>query len=227
VLLSPNGQTAKIDGGPFAASVEIVSGDFQQRAAQFIREHRVVVGCVAWLTSRIVTSALSEVESQIVLQKEDWLRPDTSFKVDPRRFAGSFDFDRYCLAIEGLGGLSGWSFGGDPAIEKYRCSGHTRQTRYRALMHHKFLVGLEATDQNGHCEFGCSDCGISPLRPVAVWTGSANLSANCDRGAENVVIIRSQEVATEYAKIWENVLKASEPLDYSAEYHEPEWREGS
>ena len=58
-------------------SVEVVFRNIEQRLIDEIRTSKVVMGCVAWLTSGPILDALAEVQGvSIVVQKEDFLRPD-------------------------------------------------------------------------------------------------------------------------------------------------------
>lgn len=77
-------------------------------------------------------------------------------------------------------------------------------------MHHKFFVFFNAD-----------------LVPYAVWTGSFNATENAARSRENAVYLRSATIARHYAAEWSRTLALSEPLDWSSNFIEPEWRFGS
>src|SRR5665213_1843497 len=59
-------------------SVIVYFRNLERELIRRIRKARLVVGCVAWLTSDTILQALSEVPRgvSIVVQKEDFLRPD-------------------------------------------------------------------------------------------------------------------------------------------------------
>jgi len=76
-------------------------------------------------------------------------------------------------------------------------------------MHHKFLVFLSA--------------GV----PSVVWTGSFNFTHNGEASLENAVIIHSREIAEVYYSEWQQIFSLSEPLDWSAQWMEPEYRIGT
>jgi hypothetical protein len=50
--------------------------DLEKSLIQHISESDVVFGCVAWLTSEPIIKAMSHKDVQIIVQKEDFLRPD-------------------------------------------------------------------------------------------------------------------------------------------------------
>jgi hypothetical protein len=72
-------------------SVAVHFRDLERHLIGHIRHARMVVGCVAWLTSDTILRALAGVPGgvSIVVQKEDFLRPDidcrASWKADLRR----------------------------------------------------------------------------------------------------------------------------------------------
>src|SRR5438552_524921 len=58
-------------------SVQVYFKNVESHLIQHIESADVVVGCVAWLTSPAILAALSKKNGvSIIVQKEDWLRPD-------------------------------------------------------------------------------------------------------------------------------------------------------
>jgi hypothetical protein len=58
-------------------SVEVVFRHIERRLITELSSATIVVGCVAWLTSRPILEALAQTQGvSIVVQKEDFLRPD-------------------------------------------------------------------------------------------------------------------------------------------------------
>ena len=99
-------------------------------------------------------------------------------------------------------------------------------------MHHKFLVfcdrgyQVEKYDEgpNGEKPFSIDHpCFV----PKAVWTGSFNATHTSIRSLENAVIIHRPEAARAYYDEWKTLLGLSEPLDWTSNYVEPEYRIGS
>jgi len=173
---------------------------------------------MAWLTNSAVLGALAQVSQvQIVVQKEDFLRPDAGGPRNDhlRRMYGKLKgVDRQWFS-HATAALS-WHM--DPDSEAVRCMGVAAQDRsannMRPLMHHKFLVRLV----NG-------DCGTP--HPNAVWTGSFNATKNGTRSLENALIIPDKAVAMAYFEEWAWILGQSESLDWNHEWICPDYRIGS
>lgn len=209
--------------------VRVVFRDWEQEIIAYIGAYEAFVGCVAWLTNEAVLSALADKPCQILVQKEDFLRPDAGGKNSARAqhlrplYANlqSIAPDHYNLP--GGATFSPFNWGPDSGLmlEAVRCVG-VRNLRGRTtpLMHHKFLVGGR-TDRSGDQYAG------EYFVPQAVWTGSANLTANGTRSAENCLIMKNGAVARAYYEEWGRLLGISEPLDWDSEYMEPEWRVGT
>lgn len=218
-----DGRTQK-DHGITSGAIEVVFFAHASRLIELILQHQFAFGCVAWLTDPQILAALAQRVAQIVIQKEDFLRPDTSpragWRTELRR---SYDqircwFDRYELPSV-AGSLS---TNGDSTCEGIRCVGerpHNRNTSPK--MHHKFLVLGSIKDED-------NDKRLPPtFSPEVVWTGSFNFTRNASASFENAVIIRDTKIADAYLKEWAQILALSEPLDWTSEYIAPEWRIGT
>ena len=98
---------------------------------KWINEQEIVVGCVAWLTNDAIIGTInSRRAAQVIMQKEDWLRPDTRgqhpAKKNPSIYQQDSGVDRWSLVY-------GLSLNGDPGVGRYRCFGWAgdRQKRPR------------------------------------------------------------------------------------------------
>src|SRR5690606_41580751 len=81
MIVSQNNST-KIDSPTFD-SVETHFRNIEQTLINKILEFKddLIVGCVAWLTYYRILNALAKCKNvQIVVQKEDFLRPDMNYK---------------------------------------------------------------------------------------------------------------------------------------------------
>ena len=67
-------------------TVEFVCRDLEQRLVSLIGQHDAFVGCVAWLTNPIILNAMARKSLGVVVQKEDFLRPDTAKREGGRGF---------------------------------------------------------------------------------------------------------------------------------------------
>lgn len=187
----------------------------------------VVVGCVAWMTSEPILSALSrKIGASIILQKEDFLRPDTNQDFANKTvLRGLYDsvvpvslmeFERE-IQVRGKSALI--DADGRMSLFSFRCIGHVKQPHEYAMprMHHKFLVFCKYVEN-----FDYADPEFSPYVPYAVWTGSYNMTNNATYSLENGIYIPSSDIARRYYHEWEQLIMVSEPLDWTSDYAEPE-----
>lgn len=198
-------------------NISVYFRDLEKHLVSTINQYPVVVGCVAWLTNKtILDSMLSCDAVSIIVQKEDFLRPDTkSFEDLHRAYARLRGQERYWFG--GLAGSISVSAGNDDRA--VRCAGNHNSDKKPAhpRMHHKFLV---------FCDRVGSPEG-KVVAPKKVWTGSFNFSHNSTNSLENAVLINSETIATAYYKEWEQIFAISEPLDWESKWVAPEWRLGT
>ena len=91
-------------------------------------------------------------------------------------------------------------------------------------MHHKFFVFADVVRVKE--KWAGADYREYFL-PRAVWTGSFNPTFNGTQSRENAVYIESPKIAYEYMREFYRMLAISEPLDWTSEWVEPEYRFGS
>lgn len=193
-------------------------GDLTDPVVDFIRGSEAIVGCVAWLTSTPILEALARVQTAIVVQKEDFLRPDqdqnNSWKQTLRSSYGALsnDFARYMFPYP----YGMMSYASDPTVDPVTCVGNHNSQKRETMprMHHKFLVRVTLNDD---CKFV----------PSAVWTGSFNLSKNGGNSFENAVEVHDENVAQQYLNEFSRVAALSEPLNWKQDWVTPQHRLGS
>lgn len=193
-----------------------------------INRYDYMVGCVAWLTDPVILRALAtRCGVSIIVQKEDFLRPDCDERLDTRRLYGSIrsGFDRY--QIPGI--LSSMSFACDPTLDAIRCVGNHNSNKSPAhpRAHHKFLVFGRVPTPEKDNEDNYPDALHWGFVPEAVWTGSFNFSVNAGRSLENAVFIEDTAIARAYANEFSQVAALSEPLNWEDPWCSPEWRCGT
>lgn len=187
-------------------------------------EVEVVVGCVAWLRHPEILDAISRRPASIVVQKEDFLRPDGA-STDKRlreqyKAIGGLD-RRQCDPV-----LSSMNVAGDPGLDGVRCVGVVSGRGTSPKMHHKFLVFCRFTSHlPGEEDEDTPPEGL--VEPFAVWTGSFNFTYNATQLFENAIYIEDKKIARAYFDEFQQVAALSEPLDWNSEYVEPEWRIGT
>lgn len=204
--------------------------DLEDRLIEHISSVNLVVGCVAWLTNKRILSALSGVKNgvSIIVQKEDFLRPDYGVSSDwKRRLREAYDNlpSPPCRYSNWGNPLESMSYACGPSIQPIRCMGNHNKNKSPAFprMHHKFLVFCHYMDGTG----SLGEIGQDRITPLAVWTGSFNFSENANNSMENAVFFNDPAVVSAYFNEWNQIAARSEPLDWTSEWAEPEWRIGS
>lgn len=208
-----------------SAQTEVIFRNLEDRLIEMIHQADAIFGCVAWLTNPHILDALATKQNNvsIVIQKEDFLRPDRDarqkdWKIKLRQMYRTLGkTERYWLP-----GVAGrLSSGADQTCEAVRCVGNHNSEKHSAFprMHNKFLV---------FCTFNTIEQeDFTDYTPYAVWTGSFNLTFNATMSFENAVIIYSSSLANAYLNEWSQILALSEPLDWESEWVEPTWRIGT
>lgn len=214
------------DHGISNGHVTALFKNIEDELIKFISMSNLIVGCVAWLTSYRVLDALSRVPGgvSLVVQKEDFLRPDIGvkgpWKLDLRK---RYEAIKCLPERHTLGGLVGQlSVCNDPIIEPIRCVGNFNSEKKPAFprMHNKFIVSCNLNPTKNYEVY-------DSITPVSVWTGSFNFTANAAMSLENAVIIQNPEIAMAYYREWESILALSEELNWASEWVDPQWRIGT
>lgn len=193
--------------------------NLEQELVKQISRYDLIVGCVAWLSSQTILSALSKKQSSLVVQKEDFLRPDYRDKKGKDGLFKSYSGLKCGLTRFSLPGIGGsLSMASDPSLSPIRCVGNHNSEKklVHPRMHNKFLVF-------------CSIEGEYPESIVAkaVWTGSFNMTFNASNSFENAVLLEQPQIAERYLNEFVQIYALSEPLDWETEWVEPEYRIGT
>lgn len=197
-------------------SVAVYFRGIEAALVRHIEAADVVVGCIAWLSSKPVLRALSGRRAvALVVQKEDFLRPDLGQR-EPR--VRSDLRPLYDALPQGLQRfqypdlVGSLSVASDPTMEPVRCIGSLNGDRRPAVprAHHKFAV---------FCRLGGDDA--PKIEPYEVWTGSYNWTANATRSLENAVVLRDASVVRAFYREWEQAYAVSEPLDWDSPWVMP------
>jgi hypothetical protein len=216
--------------------IDVHFRNLEDKLIGHIRSADLVVGCVAWLTNFRIVRELQKKLTAIVVQKEDFLKPDTgdpaSWKADLRAAYSEFRDLPNRFRWDGL--LGELSCHGDCGFDPIRCVGNHNRDRNPAFprMHNKFVVFCRAK-VDPFIELPSSP-GSRMVEipefcpePYAVWTGSFNFSKSGTRSFENAVVMYDPAIVSAYYHEWEQIEALSEPLDWSSDWCEPEWRIGS
>lgn len=231
------------DNSATSGDVEVIFRNQDHRLTMLIAEASnhgwLCFGAVAWLTDLNLLSDLGNLLSSILVQKEDFLRPDLG-----QRSGGAWrnDVRKAYEAIPPVpcdrsflpGKASKLSFlGGQDVGQAVRCVGERPSpniTHTHPRMHNKFLVFASPINRgilyDEEAEDSLHQLG-GGWNAHVVWTGSYNLSKNAGHSWENALIIRDPVIAEAYLNEWSQLFTFSEPLDWRSEYIAPEWRIGS
>ncbi|MBS1611529.1 MAG: hypothetical protein JST49_01805 [Bacteroidetes bacterium] len=218
-----------LQGATFG-KVEVFFKDIEMHIIEKIKQYSngYIFGCIAWFTSENIIDALSKCDNvQIIIQKEDFLRPDFSDLksniLRSKKYRAlyarlKFKTDKYSCSYP----INELSVCGDPSVDPVRCVGHFNSDKNRTMprAHNKFMVFCEATTN-----------GKEAYRPVAVCTGSYNYTINAGNSFENIMYLEDvngkNEIINAYLKEHHQIFALSESLDWTHNYSEPEFRIGT
>jgi len=215
---------------------EVIFKSLEEHLIRWITEYKdgVIFGCVAWLTSPQILDALALCNHvQIIVQKEDFLRPDFNSKNHWKKRL----HQRYNNLKCGLDkmtmreSVSRLSYAWEPGIEAVRCVGNhnTDKSPAHPRSHHKFLVFCRAEGSyfRGEKEIP----GVEMYYPEAVWTGSFNFTLNGGNSLENAVVFRDKSglnpFINSYLEEHHQIFGLSEKLNWEQPWSEPQFRIGS
>ena len=198
--------------------------NLEQHLIKHIKAAQIVVGCVAWLTHPAILQALAGIKKgvSIIVQKEDFLRPDLN-STSQWRSALRKRYEKLKSVSVWPGSLSMLTQAliEDYFIDPVRCVGIYNRVKALAAprMHHKFLVFCRLkTDEKS-----TGGTPLEKIEPYAVWTGSFNLTINASNSLENAVVIADAAIAQAYFDEWEGIVFSSEPLDWEKEWIHPDY----
>jgi hypothetical protein len=220
---------AQQDHGLECDGLRVYFKNLAPRLIEHISRADCVLGCVAWLTHEDVLRALVGRDVAIVVQKEDFLRPDGvaagDWSAELRR-----RYSRLACTLDRrqLPGIAcELSTGGDVTVAPVRCVGNHNADRHPAFprMHHKFALFARKRPQRTDPDTGGT--WTWPIYPYAVWAGSFNWTNTAARSFENAIYTELPAVVDAFAREWAQVFALSEPLDWQSRWAEPEYRIGT
>jgi hypothetical protein len=210
-----------------SGTVSLYLRNLECKLISHIRQASLVVGCIAWLTNRRILQALAQVRDGValVVQKEDFLRPDLgttdSWRAELRTMYNRLKTppERHCWPSR----VASLSVCCDPTMSPVRCVGNYNRDKKPAFprMHHKFLVFCRSRITSDDLDFSFH------VEPYEVWTGSFNFTENAVMSLENALVLRDREVVVAFFREWQQIEALSEPLDWHADWSAPEWRIGT
>ena len=189
-----------------------------------------VIGCVAWLTNFNILEALAKKPSQIIVQKEDFLRPDIESDNNwKNKLRNSYNKIKPAFSIDHKYEISSEKYGCglDYLQDAIRCCGNYNYEKKSAFprMHNKFILFCKFKDEiyvNDSFKFN-----YTIIVPYAVWTGSFNFTDNSTRSFENCIVSFDKKIVDRYEKEFYHIFLLSEELDWSSNWIKPEFYIGS
>lgn len=215
------------DNSIVTASTSVYFRNLEAYLIRHIEAADAVVGAVAWLSNYAILDSLAKKDTvSIVVQKEDFLRPDSGSNSNfhqtiRRKYEALKVHDDVCrYSLRNTVGHQ-LSYGGDPTLAPIRCAGNHNSAKKPShpRMHNKFLVFCKSVPED--------EWGNQALKPYAVWTGSFNFSYAGSMSLENAVVLTEQTVVDAYFKEFAQIYAISEELDWQSEWCAPEFRIGS
>jgi hypothetical protein len=197
-----------------------------------IRAAPAVVGCVAWLAHEGILKALADCTAvSIVVQKEDYLRPDAMDGEDYLRKRQELYRElhgRFWRYDETIGYPYMMSvYRKDASIDAIRCVGYSKpkagNLAARPNMHNKFLVFCRYDSEETMGYNGDPYEAVDGITPYGVWTGSFNFTNNGTKSFENAVYLVEPDIVKAYFMEWSQLVAISEPLDWAKPTVDPEW----
>lgn len=202
--------------------IKVYFRNIEEKLIEHINEYDIIVGCVAWAGSGLILDALAKKEVTLLIQKEDFLRPDSKSKQWTKYLRGKYDnlkndFTKFDFKGTVLPYLSVCSY---IEMQPVRCVGNHNSEKepQNPRMHNKFIV---------FCKSKRESETNRTIIPCAVWTGSFNFTKTAGRSLENALYITDKKIAQAYLCEFGNIYAISEELDWRSPWVAPEFRIGS
>ena len=207
----------------------------------------VCFGCMAWLTDYDILEGLARIPCSIIVQKGDLWRPDLADgeKRGVQRARVRRQYEAIGRSDRTGGKTVGyfqrqhmpWPLGqmsqcADPAIAGVRSFGISTGRSAEAplwtpLMHNKFVVFAELVLKPGAGSSEEDPWEVPEWQGRVLWTGSLNLTRLSRRSCETALIFRDPVFADAAIREWAQIAALSEPLEWTSEWINPQWRLGS
>lgn len=196
-------------------NVEVFFRNLKEHLLEQILSADMVIGAVAWITDLDILMALAQKETLLVVQKEDFLRPDLQSALtasDKATLHQAYDalqpFDGRKVPI---GPFAQALYPDKLAhLAPVRSFGYCVPTQmYRVpKMHNKFLAFLQHDENDTY-------------QPTSVWTGSLNFTAMSLNSLENAIVIHDPEIAEAFICEAQIIYLKGDPLNWESDWINP------
>lgn len=193
-----------------SSNVEIFFRDIKHELIFRINEADAIIGAVAWITDQEILSSLASRPTLLVIQKEDFLRPDMSSRLSEKEKKRLHDQYNSFSPFDGsklsFGPLSQEDESKVKKLKPILCFGYYKEGESFRLpkMHNKFIVFLRELD--------------GEYIPYAVWSGSYNFTQQSTYSLENAIFIQDEQISQAYASEAQMIYLMGDDLDWSSEW---------
>lgn len=198
--------------------IEVYFKNIEKTIIEKIKKYKNVIGCIAWLTNENILRELSKKEKVlIVVQEEDFLRPDTNYDGDKKKWKKKI-FDLYKKLEKGSIESSCWgvNYASADTIETgIRRFGLINEKKLPAFprMHNKFILCYN------ELEYKLNKKGEYVLKNDGeVLSGSYNYTENSNNSLENILCVKDMKIIEGYFKQFVEILTMSMPLDWEGDW---------
>jgi hypothetical protein len=197
--------------------IEVYFKNIEKTIINKIKQYKYVVGCVAWLTNKNILKELAKCKSVlIIVQEEDFLRPDTNFNGDKLKWKEKIK-KLYSKLEKGPIDSMCWGVnsGRDDSIETgIRRFGLVNEKKIPAFprMHNKFIFCYN------ELEYIMNGDEYKFITDGEVITGSYNYTENSNNSLENIIGIKDKKIINGYFKQFVEISTMSMPLNWDGEW---------
>jgi len=191
-------------------TLEVYFEDIEDKIIEKIRKADLVFGCIAWLTNEKILKEMAKKHCIIVIQEEDFLRPDINFDGDKKQWKNKIyelytklEGEYLCAIIPDINYCGGVNTG-------VRRFGFINKDKSPAFprMHNKFIICAKYNTEDHNITMTFNE----------VITGSYNYTYNSTNSIENIMCVKDEKIVNAYFENFKDILVCSVPLDWSAEW---------
>lgn len=216
-------------------SVEIENGNkvyfrnIEDKLVSEINCADIVLGAVAWLSSRKVIDALIKKDNVfIIVDKDPIFNVNTSklnsYQLNKRRGLireyGKIKCELNPYQFDNI--LNKIIDDSHPEIDPVKCVGKEKSIGSYSRMHNKFLLFAKLVEQS--IDINGKAHARDVVKPYAVWTGSFNFTHNATQSLENALVLTDKEIVSAYFKEFGQIAAISEKLVWDSPHPNPDWK---
>lgn len=202
--------------------IKVYFRNLKENLIKYIEQCEIIIGCVAWVTDFDILDILATKQVVIVVQKEDFLRPDLNIKhISSWKKQLQQKYNKLSCNKIGIGAfynilshhylnICSWD------IKPITCIGNYNRNKKPAFprMHNKFIIC---------CKRNYDHYNNLICIPKGVWTGSFNFTYNATQSFENALYITDEKIVHAYYEEFGHIASLSEELNWDSDWINPKW----